>query len=132
MILLALSITILGVYMRWSTADTVGIVKISDLSDLIRRKGEYEGVRIKVKGTVRYLISFLMYEDFWVESNNDSKIPVEVRRSGLQVPPENAYIMVRGTLVHQDFEGQHYSIQADYGAIDAETKLALAFHSKNL
>jgi hypothetical protein len=80
---------------------------------LLKRQGELEGEAVEVTGKVKYYVSFLMHEDFWLEDDNGSKIPVEVRQNGLPLPNENTRITVKGELVRHEFEGGFCSIHAD-------------------
>jgi len=109
----ALSILVLGIYLSMVTAN-MGAVRIYNLSDLVGHEGEYKDKEIEVSGIVKHYYSFYMHEDFWLESEDGLRIPVEVRQSGLSMPPENAKITVRGMLVYHEFEGGFYSIHADY------------------
>jgi hypothetical protein len=45
---------------------------------------DFDGIGVSTKGTVYFMISFYMYEDFWL----DRAIPVVVRFAGLPTPPE--------------------------------------------
>jgi hypothetical protein len=63
------------------------------------------GATIKTRGIVKHLISFYMFEDFWLQSEDFGEIPAVVRFAGLPVPPEGSYIEVSGTMEYCELEG---------------------------
>jgi len=84
-----------------------------DLSYLIKHIQEFEGVAIRTNGTVKFYISFIMHEDFWLQAPDGLAVPVEIRQNDLPRPPENLPITVEGVVVWHSFEGGFYSIHAD-------------------
>lgn len=69
-----------------------------NLSCLSSNMSEYANKTVVTNGTVRLNVSILMYEDFWLEDNNDSSIPVVARFSDLQIPSENTSVAVSGII----------------------------------
>jgi hypothetical protein len=54
-----------------------------------------------------------MFEDFWLQTKNDTaKIPVVTRLAGLNAPFEMAEIQVAGEIEHSTLEGGFYYLNA--------------------
>jgi hypothetical protein len=70
---------------------------------------EYSGQKVRTSGTVYFMVSSYMFEDFWLNRT----IPVVVRSAGLPMPSEGSYIEVYGTIEHSDLEGGFYYLKAD-------------------
>jgi len=84
-----------------------------DLKFLAANMKQFEGVRVTTNGTVRYLASIYMYEDFWLQAQtSDAKIPVVTRLAGLAVPPSMAIVEVAGIVKHSTLEGGFYFLEA--------------------
>ena len=84
-----------------------------DLSYLAKHLPEFDGVAIRTNGTVKFYISFIMHEDFWLQAPDGIAIPVEIKQNDMPRPPENLPITVEGVVVWHSFEGGFYSIHAD-------------------
>lgn len=69
---------------------------------------DFDRMRVRTKGTVNFMISFYMYEDFWL----DRAIPVVVRFAGLPTPPEGSFIEVQGVIEYSRLEGGFYYLNA--------------------
>lgn len=69
---------------------------------------DFDRMRVRTKGTVNFMISFYMYEDFWL----DRAIPVVVRFVGLSKPPEGSFIEVQGVIEYSRLEGGFYYLNA--------------------
>jgi hypothetical protein len=87
-----------------------------DLGYLAAHLEDFCGEKVKTVGTVDYLISFYMYEDFWL----GKLIPV-VRSSGLSQPPENSSIEVCGTIEYCKLEGGFFYLNAQSWTYAKET-----------
>lgn len=84
-----------------------------DLKYLAEHMGEFENASITTNGTVRFYGSIYMYEDFWLQAqNDDAKIMVVTRLAGLSVPSEMAEIEVGGVVKHSMLEGGFYFLEA--------------------
>jgi hypothetical protein len=79
----------------------------SSLTSLSDNAASQYGTTIKTRGIVKYLMSFYMFEDFWLQSENGS-IPAVVRYAGLPVPPEGSCIEASGTIEYSELEGGFY------------------------
>jgi hypothetical protein len=70
---------------------------------------EYLGQKVRTRGTVYFMFSSYMFEDFWLNRT----IPVVIRYAGLPMPSEGSCIEVYGTIEHSDLEGGFYYLNAD-------------------
>jgi hypothetical protein len=86
-----------------------------DLQYLAAHMEEFCGQKVRVNGTVSFMTSTYMYEDFWL----DKVIPVVVRFAGLPVPLEGSFIEIWGTIEHSNLEGGFYYLNADTYTKDA-------------
>lgn len=75
------------------------------------------GEKVRTVGTADYLISFYMFEDFWL----DKVIPVVVRSAGLPTPPENSSIEVCGIIEYCRLEGGFFYLNAQSWTYAEET-----------
>jgi hypothetical protein len=76
---------------------------------LVAHMEEFCGQKVRMNGTVYFMTSAYMYEDFWL----DEAIPVVVRFAGLPVPSEGSFIEIWGTIEHLHLEGGFYYLNAD-------------------
>lgn len=84
-----------------------------DLKYLAANMEKFEGFCVKTIGTVRNYGSIFMYEDFWLQAqNDDAKIPVVTRLAGLAFPPVMAEIEVTGIVKLSTLEGGFYFLEA--------------------
>lgn len=102
------------ILMLWSIS-ALPIVKSTDsehkdvdIRYLGGHMGDFCGQSVSTKGIVVYLISFYMFEDFWL----NGAIPVVVRFAGLQRPPANSSIEISGVIEHSELEGGFYYLNA--------------------
>jgi hypothetical protein len=87
------------------------------LGYLAAHLGDFCGEKVRTVGTVDYLISFYMYEDFWL----DKVIPVVVRFAGLPQPTENSSIEVCGIIEYCKLEGGFLYLNAQSWTYAKET-----------
>lgn len=97
-----------------------------DISYLSEHVAEFQGKLIKTRGTVEFLLSFYMFEDFWLSR----VLPVVLTTPPM--PPENSCIEVVGIIMYSDLEGGFYYLLAYSWQFAEETApefhhLALAF-----
>jgi hypothetical protein len=83
-----------------------------DLTYLVGHLAEFENRSITTNGTVGFYASIYMFEDFWLESQSDAKIPVVTRFSGLPVPTNGSLNEVSGRIEHSNLEGGFYFLNA--------------------
>ncbi len=83
-----------------------------DLKYLVEHKEEFRGVCVTTNGTVRYYASIFMFEDFWLQGQNDAKIPVVTRFAGLPKSSEGLFIEVSGKIEYSNLEGGFYFLNA--------------------
>jgi hypothetical protein len=83
-----------------------------DLKYLAEHPEEFKGVCVTTNGTVRYYASIYMFEDFWLQAQNDAKIPVVTRFAGLPDPPEGLFIEISGKIEYSNLEGGFYFLNA--------------------
>jgi hypothetical protein len=83
-----------------------------DLAYLAVHPGEFENQSVTTNGTVKYYGSIFMYEDFWLQAQNNAKIPVVTRFAKLSVPPVESLIEISGIIQHSDLEGGFYFLNA--------------------
>jgi hypothetical protein len=69
---------------------------------------DFSGQKVRTTGTVSEMISFRMYEDFWL----NKVIQVVVRFSGLSEPLENSSIEICGTIEYCKLEGGFHYLNA--------------------
>jgi len=79
-----------------------------DLKYLAEHPEEFKGVCVTTNGTVRYYASIYMFEDFWLQAQDDAKIPGVTRFAGLPDPPEGLFIEVSGIIEYSNLEGGFY------------------------
>jgi hypothetical protein len=75
------------------------------------------GEKVRTVGTVDYLISFYMFEDFWLSK----VIPVVVRSAELPTPPENSSIEICGIIEYCRLEGGFFYLNAQSWTYAEET-----------
>jgi hypothetical protein len=78
---------------------------------------DFCGEKVRTVGTVDYMISFYMYEDFWLSK----LVPVVVRFAELPQPPENSSIEVCGIVEYCQLEGGFYYLNAQSWTYAEET-----------
>jgi hypothetical protein len=83
-----------------------------DLSYLLLHIKMFEGFDVTTNGTVRFFGSIYMFEDFWLQAQNNAKIPVVTRLAGLPDPPDGAFIEVSGKIEYSNLEGGFYFLNA--------------------
>ena len=83
-----------------------------DLGYLAVHLSEFENQSVTTNGTVRFYGSVLMFEDFWLEAQNNAKIPVVTRSAGLSVPPSGFLIEISGAIQHSNLEGGFFFLNA--------------------
>ena len=85
-----------------------------DLSYLALHLGEFGGQGIKTRGIVKFYASFFMYEDFWLQAQDNSsrRTPVVSRFAALPVPREGSLVEVAGTIEHSNLEGGFFYLNA--------------------
>jgi hypothetical protein len=83
-----------------------------DLSYLLEHIKMYEGFDVTTNGTVRFYASIYMFEDFWLQAQNDAKIPVVTRLAGLPDPADGAFVEVSGKIEYSNLEGGFYFLNA--------------------
>lgn len=83
-----------------------------DLKYLAEHPEEFKGVCVTTNGTVRYYTSIYMFEDFWLQAQNDAKIPVVTRFAGLPEPPEGLFIEISGKIDYSNLEGGFYFLNS--------------------
>ncbi len=87
---------------------------------------DFCGKKVRTSGTVHFMASYYMYEDFWL----DRTIPVVVRFAGLPTPSKGSFIQVWGTIEYCHLEGGFYYLKADgYGETQAPEFPSLLFSS---
>jgi len=69
---------------------------------------DFCGQEVRTTGTVRFMVSFYMYEDFWL----DGVVPVVVRFAGLPNPPVNSSVGVCGIIEYCTIEGGFFYLNA--------------------
>jgi len=112
---LAVGLTVMGFETSGQTQNLpyAAVDEFVDLKYLAANMKQFEGVSVTTNGTVRYLASIYMYEDFWLQAqNSDAKIPVVTRLAGLAVPPSMAIVEVAGIVKHSTLEGGFYFLEA--------------------
>lgn len=80
------------------------------LSYLSMHREEFCGKEVRVIGTVDFLYSIYMFEDFWLSRT----IPVVVRFANLSMPLENSRIEVFGVIEYCKLEGGFFYLNAHY------------------
>lgn len=83
-----------------------------DLKYLAEHPEEFKGVCVTTSGTVRYYASIYMFEDFWLQAQNDAKIPVVTRFAGLPDPSEGLFIEISGKIEYANLEGGFHFLNA--------------------
>lgn len=83
-----------------------------DLKYLAGHPEEFKGVCVTTNGTVRYYASIYMFEDFWLQAQNNAKIPVVTRFAGLSAPAEGLFIEISGKIEYSNLEGGFYFLNA--------------------
>jgi hypothetical protein len=99
------------------SADCSSEYREVDLGYLATHLEDFCGEKVRTVGTVDYLISFYMYEDFWL----DKLIPVVVRFAGLPQPLENSSIEVCGIIEYCKLEGGFFYLNAQSWTYAKET-----------
>jgi len=79
-----------------------------DLAYLSTHMQDFYGEKIRTTGIVCFMISYYMYEDFWLSG----AIPVVVRFTGLPIPPENSSVEIFGIIEYCNFEGGFFYFNA--------------------
>lgn len=114
--LVAVSLGVLAFYIesrKGNQQEGVSEYEDVDLPYLITHIDEFENEKVRVTGTVRYMGSIYMFEDFWL-TVNDAWIPVDgIHESNLILPTENDIIIVEGTVSWFSLEGGTYYISVD-------------------
>ena len=87
---------------------------VVDLQYLATHVEESCGQKVRVNGTVSFITSTYMYEDFWL----NKAVPVVVRFADLPVPSEGASVEIWGTIEHSELEGGFYYLNADRYVVD--------------
>jgi len=84
-----------------------------DLDYLAHHMDDYNGMKVKTEGIVKFFFSIYMYEDFWLAAKNNEyvAVPVLVRDIGLLPPPENTSIQILGTVEYSSVEGGFYYLR---------------------
>jgi len=90
----------------------VAVNSYVDLKYLAEHPKEFKGVCVTTNGTVRYYASIYMFEDFWLQAQNDAKIPVVTRFAGLPDPSEGLFIEISGKIEYANLEGGFYFLNA--------------------
>ena len=85
-----------------------------ELADLISRMSVLNGRVVMTRGTVRYLLSYYMYEDFWLTTSAPTyaAIPVKIGVAGVNRPSEYAFIEITGNILQSHLEGGFYYLNA--------------------
>lgn len=81
-----------------------------NLSYLATHMEELCGKKVRVVGTVHFLCSIYMFEDFWL----NWAIPVVVRFANLSLPLENSRIEVFGVIDYCKLEGGFFYLEAHH------------------
>ncbi len=114
--LAAVSLGVLAFYIesrKGNQQEGVSEYENVDLPYLITHIDEFENEKVRVTGTVRYMGSIYMFEDFSL-TVNDAWIPVDgIHESNLILPTENDIIIVEGTVSWFSLEGDTYYISVD-------------------
>ena len=78
-----------------------------DLSKLTQNLSQFNGANITTSGIARFLGSIYMFEDFWLQAQNNQsvRIPVAIRFAGIPKPSEGDLIEVNGTITFNSLEG---------------------------
>jgi hypothetical protein len=98
------------------------VAKYVDLAYLVEHPAEFENQSVTTNGTVKYYASIFMYEDFWLQAQNNAKIPVVTRSAKLSVPPVESLIKVSGMIQHSNLEGGFYFLNASsWAALNASS-----------
>jgi hypothetical protein len=73
-----------------------------------------KGATIATRGIVKFLGSIYMYEDFWLQAqeNQSARILVVARFAGFPVPLEDALVEVQGTVDYSNLEGGFFYLNA--------------------
>jgi hypothetical protein len=114
-VLLFSFLLIVSLSVRVSANDDSEYLKVN-LSYLAAHLEDFSGKKVRTVGSVHYLASIYMYEDFWLSR----AIPVVVRFAELPVPPEHSFIEVFGTIEYCHLEGGFFYLNADYWAYAGE------------
>jgi hypothetical protein len=99
------------------SADCNSEYKEVDLGYLAAHLRDFCGEKVRTVGTVNYLASFYMYEDFWLSK----LIPIVIRFAGLPKPPENSSIEVCGIIEYCELEGGFFYLNAQSWTYAKET-----------
>ncbi len=91
-----------------SSADRGSEYREVDVGYLATHIADSCGEKVRTTGTVCFLASCYMYEDFWLSR----AIPVVVRSAGLQQPLENSGIEICGIVEHCELEGGFFYLNA--------------------
>ena len=107
-----LDIPPVGAQTLTSTADSAP--SNYDLGDLTQNLSQLKGANVVTWGVARFLASVYMFEDFWLQSQNNQsvKIPVVVRFAGVSKPSEGELIKVQGTITYNNLEGGFFYLNA--------------------
>jgi hypothetical protein len=88
-----------------------------DLQYLAAHIESFCGIRVRTTGTVHFLCSIYMFEDFWLSR----VIPVVIRFANLPMPFENSRIEIFGVIEYCKLEGGFFYLNADYWTYATET-----------
>lgn len=85
-----------------------------DLNYLALNLEEFRGAQIATDGIVKLYASIFMFENFWLQSkeNSSARIPVVARFTGLPTPPEGTLVKVLGTIEYSNLEGGFFYLNA--------------------
>jgi hypothetical protein len=88
--------------------------KYVELSYLALHPEEFRGLPVATRGVVKFYASVYMYEDFWLQTQDQGggKIPVVVRFAGLPIPRNGSLVEVSGTVEYSNLEGGFFYFNA--------------------
>jgi hypothetical protein len=105
-----LEITLAGAQTIAYTVDSPPIT--SDLGGLTQNPSQLKGANVVTWGVARFLASVYMFEDFWLQSQDNQSVKIPVRLAGVSKPTEGELIKVQGTIVYNDLEGGFFYLNA--------------------
>jgi hypothetical protein len=97
-----------------ATAATAPVYTYYNLSYVFSHQNQLKGEAIATRGTVKFMASIFMFEDFWLQAqtNQSENMKVVTREAGLPLPQEGTLIEIQGTIESSNLEGGFYYINA--------------------
>lgn len=120
--LLLVSLLLFCVFSSGANERTIDVVSASssyfDLDYLASHIEEFNGVPVATMGIVNFSASTSMFEDFYLQSKEGSRLPVVVRPAGLTMPIKGSLVKVSGTVEFSHFEGGFFYLNASLVTVE--------------